>query len=46
VPPTTTRKGCEKSIEYFDLKAATLAGKCQQIFMAAIFAFHVGKAVV
>jgi len=25
---------------------AALAGKCQQIFMAAIFTFHTGKAVV
>jgi hypothetical protein len=23
-----------------------LAGKCQEIFMAAVFAFHTGKAVV
>jgi hypothetical protein len=27
-------------------KAAALAGKCQQIFMAAVFAFHTGKTVV
>jgi hypothetical protein len=27
-------------------KVATLAGKCQQIFMTAIFTFHPGKAVV
>ena len=25
---------------------ATLAGECQKIFMAAIFLFHTGKAVV
>jgi len=25
---------------------AALAGECQEIFMAAIFAFHAGKAVV
>jgi len=25
---------------------AALAGKCQQIFMAAVFAFHTGKPVV
>ena len=33
-------------IEDYGLKAVTLAGKCQQVFMAAIFAFHTGKAVV
>ena len=27
-------------------EAATLAGKCQEIFVAAVFAFHTGKAVV
>ena len=27
-------------------KVAALAGKCQQIFMAAVFAFHTGKPVV
>jgi hypothetical protein len=27
-------------------KVAALARKCQQIFMAAVFAFHAGKAVV
>jgi len=25
---------------------AALAGKCQQIFVAAVFTFHTGKAVV
>jgi hypothetical protein len=28
------------------LKASALAGNCQAIFMAAILAFHTGKAVV
>jgi hypothetical protein len=28
------------------LKAVTLEGKGQKVFMAAIFAFHAGKAVV
>jgi len=28
------------------LKAATLARKCQQIFVATVFALHPGKAVV
>jgi hypothetical protein len=28
------------------LKAASLAGKSQQIFVAAVFAFHTGKTVV
>jgi hypothetical protein len=27
-------------------KTATLARECQQVFMAAIFAFHSGKAVM
>jgi len=27
-------------------EVAALAGKCQQIFMAAVFAFHTGKPVV
>ena len=27
-------------------EVAALAGECQEIFMAAIFAFHAGKAVV
>jgi len=27
-------------------KVTALAGECQQIFVAAIFAFHAGKAVV
>jgi hypothetical protein len=27
-------------------KVAALARKCQQIFMAAVFAFHTGKSVV
>jgi len=27
-------------------EVAALAGKCQQIFMAAVFAFHAGKAVM
>ena len=44
--PTTTQDGGEKSIEYFQLKAATLAGQCQKVFMAAIFAFHTGKSVM
>jgi hypothetical protein len=28
------------------VKMTALARKCQQIFMAAVFAFHAGKAVV
>jgi hypothetical protein len=28
------------------LKAATLAGECQKVFVAAVFAFHTGKPVV
>ena len=27
-------------------EVAALAGKCQQVFMAAVFAFHTGKPVV
>jgi hypothetical protein len=27
-------------------EVAALAGKCQQVFMAAVFAFHTGKTVV
>jgi len=46
VPPTTTQNGGEKSIEYCQLKAATLAEEGQEVFVAAIFAFHAGKAVV
>jgi hypothetical protein len=45
-PPTTTQAGGEKSIEHYRLEAATLAREGQHIFMAAIFAFHMGKAVV
>jgi hypothetical protein len=44
--PATTQNGGEKRLEYCQLKAATLAGECQEIFMAAILAFHTGKAVV
>jgi len=44
--PTTTQIGGEKSIEYYRLKATTLAREGQQIFMAAIFAFYADKAVV
>jgi len=43
---TKPQNGCGKSIEYCQLKAATLAEECQEIFMAAVFAFHAGKAVV
>jgi hypothetical protein len=28
------------------LKAATLAGECQKVFVATVFAFHTGKVVV
>jgi hypothetical protein len=51
-PPTYPHNGCEKSIEYYQLKAATLAREGQQVFtcalqgMAAIFAFHVDKTFV
>jgi len=31
---------------YYCLKAATLAGECQKVFVAAVFAFHTGKPVV
>jgi hypothetical protein len=44
--PTTTQNGGEKSIEYSQLKAATLAGECQKVFVATVFAFQVDKAVV
>lgn len=44
--PTTTQNGGEKSIEYCQLKAAILAGEDQQVFVAAIFTLHAGKAVV
>jgi hypothetical protein len=44
--PTTTQNGGEKSIEYCQLKAATLAGEFQKVFVAAVFAFHTGKPVV
>jgi hypothetical protein len=43
---TTTQAGGEKGIEYYQLKAATLAGECQEIFVAAVFAFDTGKPVV
>ena len=43
---TTTQNGGEKSIEYCQLKAATLAGKCQKVFVTAFFAFHAGKPFV
>jgi hypothetical protein len=33
-------------IKDYGSKAAPLAVECQEIFMAAVFAFHVGKAVV
>ncbi|MBU1743460.1 MAG: hypothetical protein KJ649_00975 [Proteobacteria bacterium] len=38
--------GGENSIEYCQWKATTLAGKCREIFVAAIFVFHTGKPVV
>lgn len=46
VPPTKPQNGCEKSIEYYQLKAATLAREGQQVFMADIFTLHAGKAVL
>jgi hypothetical protein len=46
IAPTTTQNGGEKSIEYCQLKAATLAGECQKVFVATVFAFHTGKVVV
>ena len=46
VPPTTTQNGGEKSIEYCQLKAAALAEEGQELFVAVVFAFHAGKAVV
>jgi hypothetical protein len=42
---TTTQAGGEKRIEYCQLKVATLAEEGQQVFMAAILAFHVVKTV-
>ena len=44
-PPATTQNGGEKSIEYCQLKTATLAGEGQEVFVAAIFTLHAGKAV-
>jgi len=41
---TTTQNGVDKSIEYNQLKATTLAGKCQEIY-AAILAFQELKTV-
>ena len=35
-PPATSQNGGEKSIEYCQLKTATLAGEGQEIFVAAI----------
>ena len=43
---TTTQNGGEKNIEYYHLKAAALAEEGQEIFMAAVLAFHTGKATV
>jgi hypothetical protein len=43
--PTSPQAGGEKSIEYCRLKTAIIAGKGQDIFMAAVSAFHKGKAV-
>jgi hypothetical protein len=40
------QNGCVKSIEYYQLKAAPLAGECREIFVAAIFTLHAGKTVV
>ena len=40
---SSSRKG---SIEYYHSKAAALAEECQEIFMAAVLAFHTGKAFV
>jgi hypothetical protein len=45
-PPATSQNGGEKSIEYCQLKTATLAGEGQEVFVAAIFTLHAGKAVV
>jgi 3-deoxy-D-manno-octulosonic-acid transferase len=45
-PPTTTQNGGENSIEYCQLKAATLAGECQEVFVATVFTLHAGEAVV
>jgi hypothetical protein len=44
--PTSPQNGGEKSIEYCQLKAAPFAGECQEVFVAAIFTLHAGKAVV
>ena len=35
-PPATSQNGGEKSIEYCQLKTATLAGEGQEVFVAAI----------
>jgi hypothetical protein len=45
-PPAISQNGGEKSIEYCQLKTATLAGEGQEVFVAAIFTLHAGKAVV
>jgi len=42
-PPTKPQAGGEKYIEYYQLKAAPLAGESQETFTAAILAFHKGK---
>jgi len=45
IAPTNPQNGCEKSIEYCQLKAATLAGEGQQVRVAKVFALHTGKVV-
>jgi len=44
--PTNPYNGCEKSSEYYQLKAATLAREGQQVFIITIFAFHASKPFV
>ena len=45
-PPTISQNGGEKGIEYCQSKTAILAGEGQEVFVAAIFTLHAGKAVV
>jgi hypothetical protein len=42
---TSPQNGCGTSIEYYQLKAATLAREVQQVFMTAIFTLYAGKVI-
>ncbi len=46
VAPTSPQHHSMNKIEDYGLKAVTLAGKCQEVFMAAIYALHASKPVV